>query len=146
MENKMNRRFGIWLILVGLIAVAILSGIWAVLTLNDFGSVVFPTGQVLWIPPDVAFYYVTRTVFSTVNIAILAILIATYASIYIKTRSQFTIGLLIFAVVFLIKDAASSPYVIGFLRYSYGLNPFALIEPLLELTALSVLLYLSIEY
>ena len=63
MENKMNRRFGIWLILVGLIAVAILSGIWAVLTLNDFGSVVFPTGQVLWIPPDVAFYYVTNGVF-----------------------------------------------------------------------------------
>ena len=147
MNNQMNRKLGIWFILIGLIAVAILSGVWAILTLNDIGSRIFPFGTYIRIPADVAFYYITRTVFSTVNIAILSILIGTYATIYVKTRSQFTIGLLIFAVVFLIKDVASSPFVLGFGRYSLaGLGPFALIEPLLELTALSVLLYLSIEY
>ena len=150
MNNQMNRKLGIWLILVGLIAVAILSGVWAILTLNDFGSSVFPSTppQRIYISlADLAFYYIARTVFSTVNIAILSILTATYAVIYSKTRSQFTIGLLIFSVVFLIKDVASSPFVIGAFRYTLsGLGPFALIEPLLELAALSVLLYLSIEY
>jgi len=149
MNNHMNRKVGIWLIFVGLVAVAILSGVWAILTLNDFGSRVFPGPSV---PPqfdlaNLAFLYITRTVFSTVNIAILSILTATYAAIYSKTRSQFTIGLLIFSIVFLMKDVASSPFVIGAFRYSLsGLGPFALIEPLLELAALSVLLYLSIEY
>jgi hypothetical protein len=147
MNSQMNRRLGIWFILLGLIAVAILSAVWAILTLNDFGERVFPFGPVIRIPADVAFYYITRTIFSTVNIAILTILAGTYATIYSKTRSQFTIGLLIFTIVFLIKDIASSPYVLGFARYTLsGLGPFALIEPLLELTALSVLLYLSIEY
>ena len=45
------------------------------------------------------------------------------------------------------KEIASSPFVIGAFRFSLsGLGPFALIEPLLETAALSVLLYLSIEY
>ena len=84
---------------------------------------------------------------STINLALLIILIETYAVLYYKTRSQFTIGLLIFAVVFLIKDIASSPFVIGAFRFRLsGLGPFAFLEPLLELLALSVLLYLSIEY
>jgi len=149
MKNQMNRKLGIWLILIGLIAVAILSGVWAILTFNDFGSRVFPFSP---LRPEInlanlAFFYIARTVFSTVNIAILSILIGNYAVIYTKTRSQFTIGLLIFAIVFLIKDIAASPFVIGVFRYSLsGLGPFALIEPLLELTALSVLLYLTIEY
>jgi len=149
MNTQMNRKIGIWLILAGLIAVAILSGIWAVLTFNDFGSRVFPpgTGPTQIDLSDLAFRYIARTVFSTVNIAILSILTATYAVIYSKTRSQFTIGLLIFSAVFLMKDIASSPYVLGVFQYSLsGLGPFAFIEPLLELAALSVLLYLSIEY
>ena len=150
MKNQMNRKLGIWLILIGLIAVAILSGVWAILTLNNFGSAVFPPTppQRIYISlADLAFYYIFRTVLSTVNIAILSILTATYAVIYSKTRSQFTIGLLIFSVVFLIKDLTSSPFVIGLFLYNLsGLGPFALIEPLLELTALSVLMYLSIEY
>ena len=145
MNTQMNRKVGIWLILAGLIAVAILSGVWAVLTFNDFGSRVFPPGGPNL--ANLAFLYIARTVFSTVNIAILSILTATYAVIYSKTRSQFTVGLLIFSAVFLMKDIASSPYVLGVFQYSLsGLGPFAFIEPLLELAALSVLLYLSIEY
>ena len=150
MKNQMNRKIGIWFILVGLIAVAILSAVWAILTLNGFGSSVFPQRPVPtpeFNLSDLAFYYIARTVFSTVNIAILSILTANYATIYYKTRSQFTIGLLIFSIVFLMKDIASSPFVIGAFRYTLsGLGPFALIEPLLELAALSVLLYLSIDY
>ncbi len=146
MKKQMNRKLGIWLILMGLIAVAFLSGIWAWLTFNNFGRILFP------IPPGInpinlLILYVSRTVLSTVNIAILSILTASYAVLYGKTRSNFTIGLLIFSAVFLLKDVTASPFVIGVFLYTYGgLGPFALIEPLLEFMALSVLLYLSIEY
>jgi hypothetical protein len=91
--------------------------------------------------------FLGRTVLSTVNIALLVFLIATYAALYSKTRSQFTIGLLIFASVFLVKDILSSPFVISGFRFQLaGLGPFALIEPLLELVALLTLLYLSVKY
>jgi hypothetical protein len=151
MENHMNRKSRIWLILIGLIvAVAVLAGVWAVYTFENFGTSNFPFRPVQppeYNPADLAFYYIGRTVVSTINIALLIILIETYAVLYYKTRSQFTIGLLIFAVVFLIKDIAASPFVIGAFRFRLsGLGPFAFIEPLLELVALSVLLYLSIEY
>ena len=149
MENQMNRKLGIWIILMTLIAVAFLSGLWAWLTFNDFGIRVFPFSPMR---PEfdltgLLVLYVARTILSTVNIAILSILTAAYAFIYRKTHSQFTIGLLIFSGVFLMKDIASSPFVIGALRYSLsGLGLFALLEPMLELMALSVLFYLSIEY
>ena len=58
MSNQMNRKLGIWLILLCLIAVAILSGVWAILTLNDMGQIVFPVGPFPGIhinPADLAF-------------------------------------------------------------------------------------------
>jgi len=154
MEKQMNRKVGIWLVLMSLIAVAFLSGIWAWLTFNDLGlggvfrpNPMFPQNQnVLFV------LYVARTVLSTVNIAILSILTASYAVLYSKTRSMFTIGLLIFSAVFLMKDVLASPFVLGALRYIgvniilTGLDVIALVEPLLEFMALSVLLYLSVEY
>jgi hypothetical protein len=149
MNKQMDRKVGVWIILISLLVVAMLSGVWAILTFSDFGSRLFPPNPNR---PEIdllnlEFLYIARTVLSTVNIAILSILIGAYATIYMKTHSQFTIGLLIFAVVFLIKDVASSPYIVGAFRYTFsGLGPFTLVEPLLELTALSVLLYLSIEY
>ena len=149
MEKQMNRKLGIWFILMGLVAVGSLSGVWAWLTFNSFGIHVFPTDP---LHPDfdlvrLEFLYIARTVFTTVNIAILSLLTASYAVIYSKTRSMFTIGLLIFSAVFLMKDILASPFVVGFFDFTFsGLGPFALIEPFLEFMALSVLLYLSIEY
>jgi hypothetical protein len=131
-------------ILVTLIAVALLAGFWAAST--------FYTPQFSWrqlsppgnIPGDIEFFYIAKTVVSTINIALLAFLILTYADIYRKTRSEFTIGLLIFSIVFLMKDFASNPMVIRAFGFGlYGLGPFALLPDLFELVALSVLLYLS---
>jgi hypothetical protein len=150
MENQMNRKSRIWLIIGLIVVVAVLAGVWASYTFENFGTPDFPFRPIQ--PPesnpaDLQFYYIARTVLSVINFALLIILIETYAVLYYKTRSQFTIGLLIFAVVFLIKDIASSPFVIGAFQFRLsGLGPFAFLEPLLELLALSVLLYLSIEY
>jgi hypothetical protein len=138
-----------WLILVViLIVVALLAALWATYT---FYPTYFPFGRV---PPplhnvagDLQFYYVAKTVVSTINIALLIFLLITYAGIYGKTRSEFTIGLLIFSMAFLIKDLTSNPLVIYAFGYRLvGLGPFALLPDLFELVALSVLLYLSVRY
>ncbi len=144
-QGSNNRRTAIWFVVIVLIVVAgILSGLWAYYTLQN------PTvirHRPDFKPADLEFYYIARTAFSTVNIALLLILTETYAALYYKTRSHFTIGLLLFALVFLMKEFTSSPLVLGRLGFNLaGLGPFALIEPLLETAALSVLLYLSIEY
>jgi hypothetical protein len=100
---------------------------------------------------DLQAYYMARTVISTINISLLLVLVITYASIFLKTRSEFTIGLLIFAMVFLLKDIASSPLILGMFGYGlFGLGPFVpwffILPDLFELVALSVLLYLSVKY
>jgi len=150
MENQMNRKMGIWIILMSLIAVAFLSGVWAWLSFGNFGVLgpfrpnpVFPQYNLR----DLFILSVARTVLSTVNIAILSILTASYAMLYKNMRSRFTIGLLIFSAVFLLKDVTSSPFVVGAARYTFtGLGPFVLIEPMLEFMALAVLLYFNLEY
>jgi hypothetical protein len=151
MEKQMSKKSSVWLlIIVGLIVIAALAAVWASWSLQSMTSPTFPfrpqpIPQLN--PADLELYYIARSVLSTVNIALLAFLIATYAALYSKTRSEFTIGLMIFATVFLMKDILSSPFVIGAFRFqTVGLGPFALIEPLLELLALSVLLYLSVKY
>ena len=98
-------------------------------------------------PADIELYYLARTVFSTINIVLTIILIANYVSIYFKTKSEFTIGLSLFALFFLIKDITWSPFVIGFAGFGiFGLGPFAFLPDLFEMAALLVLFYLSIKY
>lgn len=154
MENHMNRNLKTWLIIVVLavIAVAILAAIWAANAI--YQSQIYQPGFPFrhleppeYIPGDIELFYIVRTVTSAVNITLLVVLIVTYASIYTKTRSEFTIGLLIFAIVFLMKDLASNPFVIGAFGFRlYGLGPFALLPDLFELAALTILLYLSVKY
>ena len=98
-------------------------------------------------PDDIELYYLARTVLSTINIVLTAILIVNYVSIYIKTKSQFTVGLSLFALFFLIKDITWSPFVIGFAGFGiFGLGPFAFLPDLFEMAALLVLFYLSVKY
>jgi hypothetical protein len=146
MEEQMSKKSNLGLpIILGLIVIAALAALWAVWTLDwsQFPSRPLPPFN----PADLQLYYIGRTVLSTVNIALLVFLIATYAALYTKTKSKFTIGLLLFASAFLLKDILSSPFVIGVFRFGLaGMGPFALIEPLFEFIAISVLLYLSVKY
>jgi len=100
-----------------------------------------------YIKGDIEFFYVTNAIFNTINVALLIFLILIYINIYAKTRSPFTLGLVIFAVAFLVRDLTSSPFVTSIYGFrAYGLGPFAFLPSLFELVALSVLLYLSIKY
>lgn len=96
---------------------------------------------------DFELYYTFRTVLSTINIVLTTVLIVNYIGIYRKTRSEFTLGLLLFAGCLLVKDITLNPIIIGLGGFGlYGLGPFAFIPDLFELTALLVLFYLSVKY
>jgi hypothetical protein len=148
----MNRKQQLVTIFAAFIVITIAMMVFAFTSMNQPAQQVFP------FPPhqqdvnvlDMQLYYVTRTVFNTINIVLLVTLLITYLSIYLKTRSQFTIGLLLFASVFLIKDIAASPLLSGvFGSGLFGLGPFVLwfvlLPDLFELIALSVLVYLSVR-
>jgi len=144
----MNNRLKIGLVLTILVAVAVLAAFWATALIHQ------PPFQIRHAPPpggfipgDFEYFYLAFTIISTINIALLVIVLLTYINIYSKTRSPFTIGLIIFALAFLLKDIASHPFVAGLFSFrAYGLGPFAFIPGLFEFAALSVLLYLSIKY
>jgi uncharacterized membrane protein (UPF0182 family) len=92
---------------------------------------------------------IVKLIFSTINIVLLTVLVLNYVSIYLKTRSGFTVGLLIFAIAFLIKDIAANPMLAGNRILFPGVGEFALLffilPDFLELVALLVLVYLSIK-
>lgn len=148
MQNQMNKRLRLGLIVAVLAVVAVLAAFEALRVIQAHSSYfarhVSPPGV---IPGDLQFFYAANTVLTTINIALLVILIVIYADIYLKTRSAFTLGLVIFALVFLVKDLTSSPFIIGLYGFrAYGLGPFAFLPSLFEFVGLSILLYLSVKY
>jgi hypothetical protein len=144
----MNKSVQIWLILVTVIVVAVLTALWAT-------SVVwfprFPFERRLPppenIPGDIELFYTAKTVVSTINVTLLVFLLLTYVDMYRRTRSEFTVGLIVFSAVFLLNALFSNPLVIWVFGFrSFGLGPFALLPDLFTSAALAVLLYLSIKY
>jgi hypothetical protein len=151
MKHYMNKNMRTWLLLPTLIVVAILAALWATSTFW------FPPS--LWerraralppqynIPGDIEFFYTAQTVVSTINVTLLVFLLLTYIDVYRKTRSEFTIGLIIFSMAFLLTALASNPLVIWAFGFRpFGLGPFALLPDLFTCGALIVLLYLSVKY
>lgn len=148
MDSRMDRTTRIWLIFGILILVAVLAAYWANST--------FPPSRFLFvprfrppneIPGDYEFYYTAQTVLSTINVTLSVFLLLTYMEIYQKTKSEFTIGLIIFSAVILLNALSSNPFVIRFFGFEpVGLGPFALLPQIFATGALLVLLYLSIRY
>jgi hypothetical protein len=144
----MNKNMRTWIILTTLIVVAILATVWATST---FWFPRYPWERHLppqhEIPEDIELFYTLDTVVSTINVTLSIFLLLIYVSIYRKTRSEFTIGLIIFSAVFLLNALASNPLVIWAFGFrAFGLGPFAMLPDLFTLGALAVLLYLSIKY
>jgi hypothetical protein len=145
----MSKRVRNWLILGILIAVALLAIVWATSILWFPRN---PFGPRLRQPPaniqlDIELFYTVETVVSTINMTLSLILLLLYVNIYAKTRSEFTIGLMIFSAILLVQALLSIPLVhqaFGF--YEFGLGPFAMLPDLFTFAALIVLLYLSARY
>jgi hypothetical protein len=139
-----DRSMRVWLVLVIVVVVATLAALWAVSNRFPFERRAPPPE---FIPGDIEFYYTAKTVVSTINVTLLVFLLLTYADIYIKTRSEFTIGLMLFSIVLLLNALASHPFIIWLFGFRpSGLGPFALLPDLFTLGALAVLLYLSVRY
>jgi hypothetical protein len=148
MNHRMNRTARNLLILATLLLVAVLAWLWATSTFwfpfSPWERRMPPPQN---IPGDIEFFYTAKTVVSTLNVTLLVFLLLIYISIYSKTRSEFTIGLIIFSLILLLNALASNPFVVWFFGFRpFGLGPFALLPDLFTTVALIVLLYLSIKY
>jgi hypothetical protein len=143
----MNKDEKYWLIVGTLIVVAVLATLWATSTSWFPRHPWEPRRPPENILGDVELFYTVGTVVSTVNLTLSIFLLFIYIGIYQKTRSEFTIGLVIFSAVFLLNALASNPLVIrAFGFWPVGLGPFAMLSELFTLAALAVLLYLSVKY
>jgi hypothetical protein len=154
MNRCMNKTVRNWLILATLIVVTLLAILWATSTSwlppSPWGHRLPPV-----LPPpyeiaeDWEFFYAAETVISTINAALSIFLLLIYVDIYRKTRSEFTIGLIIFSAVLLLHAITSIPFVyhaFGFGWFVFSLGPFAMLPDLFTCAALVVLLFLSVKY
>jgi hypothetical protein len=145
MENNMreSRKFKIGLLLPILVLVGLFAAFWA-------ASILYaPPQRHVPQPPiyDFEFFYFAHAIVSTLNVALLVILLISFISVYRKTKSEFSFGLIIFGFAFLLKDLTSSPFTASVFSFAAsGLGPFIVLPDLFEFAALTVLLYLSIKY
>jgi hypothetical protein len=142
-----NAKIGLVLLVVA--AVAILSGFWA----TSYEQRAPPFEPRPWPPfptermrEDLELFYTIKTIVSSVNVTLLVILLITYIGIYRKTRSEFTVGLMLFSLVLFLYAMASNPIVqVAFGYRAFGLGPFAMLPDIFSLIALTVLLYLTFK-
>ncbi len=149
-NDKMSQRSTAWLlfILLPILVIAVMLIImWMASTLWYFQLAWRPRFHLYVIPGDIEFFYIAKTVVSTVNIALLIFLLIVYVDIYRKTRSEFTVGLIIFSVILFLYALTSNPLIMWACGFRpFGLGPFALLPDLFTFAALVVLLYISIKY
>ena len=110
---------------------------------RDFLNRVLPFERPPW---DLLFPYlfIAKTVLSSVNSILLTIVLVMYLEIYRKTKSQFSLGLVIFGLALLLYALTSNPllhWLVGF-RVA-GLGPFTMLPDLFTCIASTILLYLS---
>jgi hypothetical protein len=145
----MTSNVKIGLVLLVVAAVAILSGFWA----TSYEQRAPPFEPRPWPPfptermrEDLELFYTIKTIVSSVNVTLLVILLITYIGIYRKTRSEFTVGLMLFSLVLFLYAMASNPIVqVAFGYRAFGLGPFAMLPDIFSLIALTVLLYLTFK-
>lgn len=85
-----------------------------------------------------------KTILSSLNSILLTILLVTYIGIYRKTRSEFSIGLIVFSTALLLYSLTSNPLIHGLAGFRVsGLGPFTMLPDLFTCIASAILLYLS---
>jgi len=146
MKHSMNKRVKVSLILATLVVVAIVAAFWASRYFPFLPPFVRHRPPDFIIPGDIELYYTVKMVVSSINVTLMTILLITYVSLYKKTKSEFTLGLMIFSIVLLFNTLTSNPllhWVFGF--SAFGLGPFAMLPDLFTLVALVILLYLTFK-
>ncbi|MBO3754869.1 MAG: hypothetical protein FGF53_08370 [Candidatus Brockarchaeota archaeon] len=146
MSSYMNRDYKPWVIVVALIVAIALTVYWTA----SYPPKLPPRFAYRSVPPhpgDVEVYYTMKTAISTVNIVLLVFLLATYIDIYRRTKSDFTVGLMIFSIILLFYALSSNPFIHWIFGFrAFGLGPFAMLPDLFTCIALAVLVYLTFKY
>lgn len=89
---------------------------------------------------------IAKTVLSLLNTILLTVLLVTYMEIYRKTKSEFSIGLIIFTITLLLYAVTSNPLIHGIAGFrGSGLGPFTILPDFFTCIASSILLYLSLQ-
>ena len=138
MTQLMNKPEKTRLITTLVVLVTLLITVWAIF---------FPPPPPPGATPDFLLYLTITTVISSVNVTLIIILLIAHIDIYRKTKSEFTIGLIVFTLTMLLHAIFSiplMPMVLGF--HAVGLGPFILFPNLFTSFALIVLLYLTFKY
>ncbi len=87
---------------------------------------------------------IVKTILASVNTILLTILLAIYFGIYRTTRSQFSLGLIIYSMALLLYSLTSNPLLHRFAGFiGSGLGPFTMLPDLFTCIASAILLYLS---
>ncbi len=131
-----------------------------ILLLTFFGVIAAIIGVTLgsiFIPPphhlpppvnseDARLFILIKTMISFVNTALIVFLLVAYASIYRKMKTQFTLGLIVVMIAFLLYALTSNPLLqMSFGYYALALGPFAMIPDLFTTFALVVLIFITLE-
>jgi uncharacterized membrane protein len=104
-------------------------------------------GQGMRMHGDFEWYYTLKGILSTVNLVLLVILIVLYVGVYSDTRSEFALGLVVFALAMMMYAITSNPWLqSGFGFRGSGLGPFAFFPDLFALVALVIMLLFAFRY
>jgi len=153
LENQIRRRWGLTESQMAEIELLIEKYRRNEITLSDLKKNIWSKFRA-WniIPPpdllmlDMELFYTIKSIISTVNIALVLILLFIYIDIYRKTKMQFTIGLIIFSLVLLSYTLSSNPFLHLLFHFrAFGLGPFAMLPDVFTFIALLILLYLSLK-
>ncbi|MBI5000159.1 MAG: hypothetical protein HZB92_01325 [Euryarchaeota archaeon] len=97
-------------------------------------------------PIDRDLFMVPRGVITTVNLTLSAILIFIYISIYRKTKSEFTVSLIVVMMALFLYALLSNPLIPMLFGYRlFGMGLFTMLPELFTTIALVALLYISLK-
>ena len=95
---------------------------------------------------DYAIYRTMAAAVATVNLVIALVLILLYIEVYRDVKSDFTVGLMMVTMSFMLYALFSNPLIHSVFGFrAFGLGPFAIIPNFFAMIAMSTLVYLSLK-
>ena len=95
---------------------------------------------------DFTIYRTMAAAVATVNLVIALVLILLYMEVYRDVKSDFTVGLILVMMSFMLYALFSNPLIHSVFGFrAFGLGPFAIIPNIFAMIAMSTLLYLSLK-
>jgi hypothetical protein len=99
-----------------------------------------------WMSPPPPWYYTTQSLISIVSVVLSVFLLVMYADSYKKTRSEFSVALMIFAILLLLSSLASNPALQSAFGFkAFGLGPFAVLSLLFQCIGLGILCVIAVR-